>query len=265
MAPTFIDHDIEIDRVFSYNYSSFFSHVANSVDFSSLYRSPEGREPIRRQTEDSSTVIIPTTYHGINDGPSPGVIVGIVLGSISGLLVLFSIFYVCCLRRDFGEFRNSSPALTSRRSRRRRRRRSSRSRSNARRNRGTSSRYTRSIVENKRSYRQPRVKVRRPLFTVPSVSASRSISSPARYPSRARDDSSARHPNSEKRSYQRDSIPRDSDEIVVIEEPIQSRRSTGGARSMSSRGSRRSHERARGHSMSRNSSRRVQSSIGRAS
>lgn len=261
MAPTLNSRDIKIDKVFSYKYILFLkyssnvkTYVANLVQCSSLFRTPEGQELRRRQSEDSSTTIIPTTYHGINDGPSPGVIVGIVLGSIGGILVLFSIFYVCCIQRDCGEFRTSSPALTSR-SRRR----------STRRNHGTSSKYKRSIAKNERSHRQPRVKVRRPLYAVSTVSASRSIPRSSRYPSRVRDDSFARYPNSERRSYQHNSIPRDSDQIVVIEEPTQSRKSPGGARSRSSRESRRSRDRTGGHSMNLTSSRGVRSSIDRAS
>lgn len=38
-------------------------------------------------------VIIPSTYGSLNDSPSPGVVVGIVLGSVAGFLVLLFLIY----------------------------------------------------------------------------------------------------------------------------------------------------------------------------
>ncbi|KAI9876472.1 MAG: hypothetical protein M1830_006445 [Pleopsidium flavum] len=46
---------------------------------------------IRRQT----IVAIPTTYSGLNAGPPPGTIVGIVLGSIAGFLLILWLLYTC--------------------------------------------------------------------------------------------------------------------------------------------------------------------------
>ncbi|CZR69750.1 uncharacterized protein PAC_19650 [Phialocephala subalpina] len=39
--------------------------------------------------------IIPTTYHSINSGPAPGTVVGIVLGSVGGFLLLLWLLYTC--------------------------------------------------------------------------------------------------------------------------------------------------------------------------
>lgn len=46
---------------------------------------------VRRQT----VVAIPATYSGIDAGPPPGNIVGIVLGSVAGFLLLLWLFYTC--------------------------------------------------------------------------------------------------------------------------------------------------------------------------
>ena len=40
-------------------------------------------------------VIIPTTYSNLNDGPTPGTVVGIVLGSVFGFLLLLWLIYTC--------------------------------------------------------------------------------------------------------------------------------------------------------------------------
>jgi hypothetical protein len=45
---------------------------------------------VRRQGE---MLAIPTTYMGLNSGPSPGVIVGIILGSVAGFLLLWWLIY----------------------------------------------------------------------------------------------------------------------------------------------------------------------------
>jgi hypothetical protein len=47
---------------------------------------------LRRQ---DSTIIIPSTYGSINSGPSPGTVVGIVLGSVGGFLLLLWLIYTC--------------------------------------------------------------------------------------------------------------------------------------------------------------------------
>src|SRR4051812_33714967 len=41
---------------------------------------------IRRQ---STIVAVPNTYEGLNGGPSPGTVVGIVLGSVAAFILLF--------------------------------------------------------------------------------------------------------------------------------------------------------------------------------
>jgi hypothetical protein len=46
----------------------------------------------RRQT---AVLAIPTTYAGLNSGPQPGTVAGIVLGSIAGFLLLLWFLYTC--------------------------------------------------------------------------------------------------------------------------------------------------------------------------
>ncbi|SLM39817.1 hypothetical protein LPUS_10440 [Lasallia pustulata] len=45
----------------------------------------------RRQT----VVVIPATYANLNSGPPPGTVVGIVLGSVGGFLLLLWLIYTC--------------------------------------------------------------------------------------------------------------------------------------------------------------------------
>jgi hypothetical protein len=46
----------------------------------------------KRQTR---IVAIPTVYQGLNAGPQPGTVVGIVLGSVAGFLLLLWLIYTC--------------------------------------------------------------------------------------------------------------------------------------------------------------------------
>ena len=43
----------------------------------------------------TTTPLIPTTYSGLNAGPSPGEVVGIVFGSVAGFLLLLWLIYTC--------------------------------------------------------------------------------------------------------------------------------------------------------------------------
>ncbi|APA09191.1 hypothetical protein sscle_04g039610 [Sclerotinia sclerotiorum 1980 UF-70] len=52
-----------------------------------------------RQTTISDPSIIPTTYGEQNNSPSPGTIVGIVLGSVGGFLLLLWLLYTCFTMR----------------------------------------------------------------------------------------------------------------------------------------------------------------------
>lgn len=81
---------------------------------------------LKRQS--SGIVAIPTTYAGLNSGPAPGVVAGIVLGSVGGtILLLYLIFTVVTLSggrrtvideeviRRRSVSRSRSPARTRRR------------------------------------------------------------------------------------------------------------------------------------------------------
>lgn len=45
----------------------------------------------RRQVDPS---VIPTTYSGLNAGPTPGTVVGIVFGSVAGFLIVLGVIYI---------------------------------------------------------------------------------------------------------------------------------------------------------------------------
>jgi len=47
----------------------------------------------KRQSQNPA--IVPTTYGSINSGPAPGTVVGIVLGSVGGFLLLLWLIYTC--------------------------------------------------------------------------------------------------------------------------------------------------------------------------
>lgn len=68
---------------------------------------PEGYLPFSPLVKRQQPILaLPTTYEGINDGPKPGIIVAIILGSIAGFLLVFWLFLLC-LRfggRPFGLF-----------------------------------------------------------------------------------------------------------------------------------------------------------------
>ncbi|KAI6244973.1 hypothetical protein HI914_07221 [Erysiphe necator] len=256
MAPTLIWRDLDVDRVSASKHSSPLELLSKikSVCLSLEYffacrRAPGKQELRRRQINDSPTTIIPTTYKGLNDGPSAAAVVGIVLGSIGGILTIFWIFYVCCILRDYGDIRPSSPNISFRRSARRKH---------------SSNRHTQSRAKKTRSHHQPKVKGRRRIYAVSSASASRSIPRSSRHMSHAGADSFVRYPSAARRPHQRDSISRGSNKIVVIEEPDQPSRGMSGGRSRSSRESRRSRD-ITGQSMHHMSIGGKRSSIGRAS
>lgn len=66
------------------------SHDVQSRDIPTL--TSKLADLIRRQGTPS---IIPTTYGSINSGPSPGTVVGIVLGSVGGFLLILWLIYTC--------------------------------------------------------------------------------------------------------------------------------------------------------------------------
>ena len=53
-------------------------------------------EILRRQSlTGSNDAIIPTTYGQLNSGPAPSTVVGIVLGSVGGFLLILWLIYTC--------------------------------------------------------------------------------------------------------------------------------------------------------------------------
>jgi hypothetical protein len=51
--------------------------------------------PILLSKRQTQVLAIPTTYEGLNSGPKPGIVVGIVLGTVAGFLVLLWLIYAC--------------------------------------------------------------------------------------------------------------------------------------------------------------------------
>lgn len=49
----------------------------------------DGHNLLRRQP----ILVIPTTYGGLNAGPSPAVVAGIVLGAVAGFLLIFGLLF----------------------------------------------------------------------------------------------------------------------------------------------------------------------------
>lgn len=49
----------------------------------------------RRQQQQQQPTVLPATYVGLNDGPAPGTVVGIVLGSVGGLILVMWLIYSC--------------------------------------------------------------------------------------------------------------------------------------------------------------------------
>ncbi|KAK2612568.1 hypothetical protein QQS21_001338 [Conoideocrella luteorostrata] len=57
---------------------------------------PDSTFPVVILAESTPTfVAIPSTYNNLNDSPSPGVVAGIVLGSVGGVLVVLFLLYSC--------------------------------------------------------------------------------------------------------------------------------------------------------------------------
>jgi hypothetical protein len=140
----------------------------------------------------STSTIIPSTYGSINSGPSPGTVVGIVLGSVGGFLLLLWLLYTCL---NFGTITSSSSDYTEEVVRERRKSTHGSTR--------TRSRRASETVEVRRE-RSPIRIVREPVVERVIVEESRETRRPP--PPRDRSES------------------RESDEVVVIEEHSPPRR-----------------------------------------
>src|SRR6266536_103814 len=62
---------------------------------------------LERQTKDPT--IIPTAYGSINSGPTPGTVVGIVIGSVGGFLLCLWLIYTCL---NFGTWGGAESSYT---------------------------------------------------------------------------------------------------------------------------------------------------------
>lgn len=110
----------------------------------------------RRQVDPS---VIPTTYSGLNTGPTPGTVVGIVFGSVAGFLLVLWLIYSIFVTRPFSRDISSVEEEVVVRRRSRSPRRSSPRRSSPR--RPPSSRSRSETIEVSRNRSPPRRETRR--------------------------------------------------------------------------------------------------------
>lgn len=89
---------------------------------------PKSFTLVQRRSTQVDGNILPTTYSGIDAGPPPGTVVGIVLGSVAGFLLLLWLIYTC-FGMDSYQSAIYEEEIIRRRSRSPRRAASSRSRS----------------------------------------------------------------------------------------------------------------------------------------
>jgi len=83
--------------------TSLTRHLPSSSSISII---PRGANLLARQNDPS---IIPSTYGSINSGPAPGTVVGIVLGSVGGFLLILWLIYTCL---NFGRLGETSSSYT---------------------------------------------------------------------------------------------------------------------------------------------------------
>jgi len=95
----------------------------------------------------TATPLIPANYAGIDSGPAPGVVVGIVFGSVAGFLLLLWLIYTCFGLGGGGRSSVVEEEIIRRRSRSPSRRRSSPRRSSPRRPPSTVRSRSRSVSE----------------------------------------------------------------------------------------------------------------------
>lgn len=153
-------------------------HIAPRSPLSTVSTLPTSTsEPIQYLTRSLSSIfrrqvdpsVIPTTYSGLNAGPTPGTVVGIVFGSVAGFLLVLGVIYTFV--NGIGKNRDTSSieeeVVVRRRSRSPRRsspRRSSPRRSSPRRSsprRAPSSHSRSEVIEVSRHRSPPRRETRR--------------------------------------------------------------------------------------------------------
>jgi hypothetical protein len=129
-APT-IEHIRQVSRSVSDNLLSRSSLIQPAAHFASVLHhtrdaASESTNLIPRDTDalsiskrqQNGILAIPTTYSGLNAGPSPGAVVGIILGSVGGfLLCLFIVYSIVRMSGRFGTRVIEEEIITRRRSR----------------------------------------------------------------------------------------------------------------------------------------------------
>lgn len=69
------------------------NHAPNSFEYKSLKRAIPLELFSLSKRQSNQIIAIPTTYDNLNSGPAPGVVAGIVLGSVAGFLLLLYFTY----------------------------------------------------------------------------------------------------------------------------------------------------------------------------
>jgi len=82
---------------------SVFRHALSPRSISASLERLIGRQPTKDPT------IIPTAYGSIDSSPTPGTVVGIVLGSVGGFLLILWLIYTCL---NFGTWGAADSAYT---------------------------------------------------------------------------------------------------------------------------------------------------------
>jgi hypothetical protein len=81
------------------SYSSSPSIIARGLETLTRLATRQSRHispaPILLSRRQTQILAIPTTYEGLDVGPQPGTVVGIVLGSVAGFLLLLWLIYTC--------------------------------------------------------------------------------------------------------------------------------------------------------------------------
>lgn len=69
--------------------------LSNLQPLSGHFSNIASRQTTASSSNGQSVVAIPATYSGLNAGPQPGTVVGIVLGTVGGILLILYLLYTC--------------------------------------------------------------------------------------------------------------------------------------------------------------------------
>jgi len=99
-------------------FASVLHHIRDAASESTNLHPRETDALSISKRQQNGILAIPTTYSGLNAGPAPGAVVGIVLGSVGGfLLCLFIVYSIIRMSGRFGGRVIEEEIITRRRSR----------------------------------------------------------------------------------------------------------------------------------------------------